>query len=107
MGFIFRWNIDENQSQFLFVMFKLWTNKNHSYKHNEQINNQNIDNSECFVVKFVKIYPKMTSQFFWERYGFGWLYRDLFLHVAILLARYCIAEYSHDFSLFSRSTGYM
>jgi hypothetical protein len=25
------------------------------YKHNEQINNQNIDNSECFGVKFVKI----------------------------------------------------
>ena len=32
------------------------------YKHNEQINNQNIDNSECFGVKFVKIYPEMTSQ---------------------------------------------
>ena len=65
-------------------MFKLWTNKNHSYKHNEQINNQHykhneqinnqhykhneqinnqhIDNSECFGVKFVKIYPEMTSQ---------------------------------------------
>ena len=37
-------------------------NKNHSYKHNEQINSQNIDNSECFGVKFVKIYPEMTSQ---------------------------------------------
>jgi hypothetical protein len=35
-------------------------NKNHSYKHNEQINSQNIDNSECFGVKFVKIYPEMT-----------------------------------------------
>ena len=35
-------------------MLKLCTNKNHSYKHNEQINNQNIDNSECFDVKFVK-----------------------------------------------------
>jgi hypothetical protein len=34
-------------------MFKLCTNKNHSYKHNEQINNQNIDNSECFGVKLV------------------------------------------------------
>jgi hypothetical protein len=44
-------------------MFKLCTNKNHSYKHNEQINNQNIDNSECFGVKFVKIYPEMTSQY--------------------------------------------
>jgi hypothetical protein len=38
------------------------SNKNHSYKHNEQINSQNIDNSECFGVKFVKIYPEMTSQ---------------------------------------------
>ena len=54
-------------------MFKLCTNKNHSYKHNEQINSQNIDNSECFGVKFVKIYPEMT----------------FFLHVAILLATYC------------------
>jgi hypothetical protein len=38
------------------------TNKNHSYKHNEQINKQNIDNSECLGVKFVKIYPEITSQ---------------------------------------------
>ena len=45
-----------------FVMFKLCTNKNHSYRQNEQINSQNIDNSECFGVKFVKIYPEMTSQ---------------------------------------------
>ena len=43
-------------------MEKLCTNKNHSYKHNEQINKQNIDNSECFGVKFVKIYQEMTSQ---------------------------------------------
>jgi hypothetical protein len=42
-------------------MEKLCTNKNHSYKHNEQINKQNID-SECLGVKFVKIYPEMTSQ---------------------------------------------
>jgi hypothetical protein len=41
---------------------KVCTNKNHSYKHNEQINKQNIDNFECFGVKFVKIYPEMTSQ---------------------------------------------
>ena len=54
--------MQENQSQFLFVMFKLCTNKNHSYKNNEQINSQNIDNSECFGVKCVKIYPEMTSQ---------------------------------------------
>ena len=41
-------------------MEKLCTNKNRSYKHNEQINKQNIDN--VFGVKFVKIYPEMTSQ---------------------------------------------
>jgi hypothetical protein len=35
-------------------MFKLCTNKYHSYKHNEQINNQNTDNSECFGVNFFK-----------------------------------------------------
>jgi hypothetical protein len=29
---------------------------------NEQINSQNIDNSECFGVKFVKIYPEI---WFW------------------------------------------
>jgi hypothetical protein len=46
-------------------MFKLYTNKNHSYKHNEQINSQNIDNSECFGVKFVKIYPDFTI-IFWK-----------------------------------------
>ena len=47
-------------------MFKLCTNKNHSYKHNEQIYNQNIDNSECFGVKFAKIYTEMTSHYFFE-----------------------------------------
>ena len=36
-------------------------------KHNVQINNQNINNSECFGVKFVKIYPEMTSQYFFEK----------------------------------------
>jgi hypothetical protein len=41
-------------------MEKLCTNKNHSYKYNEQINKQNIDNSECLCVKFVKIYPEIT-----------------------------------------------
>jgi hypothetical protein len=35
-------------------MEKVCTDKNHSYKHNEQINKQNIDNFECFGVKFVK-----------------------------------------------------
>ena len=43
-------------------MFILCTNKNHSYKHNEQITNQDTDNTECFGVKFVEIYPEMTSQ---------------------------------------------
>jgi hypothetical protein len=33
-----------------------------------QINNQNIDNSECLGVKFVKIYLEMT---FLLKYGFG------------------------------------
>jgi hypothetical protein len=48
-------------------MEKLCTNKNHSYKHNEQINKQNIENSECFGVKYVKI--DFTIIFF--KYGFG------------------------------------
>ena len=52
-------------------MFKLCTNKNHSYQHNEQINNHNIDNAECLGVTFVKIYPEMTSQQFFEKYGLG------------------------------------
>ena len=42
-------------------MEKVCTNKNHSYKLNEQINKQCIDNFECFGVKFVKIYPEITS----------------------------------------------
>ena len=43
-------------------MFKLCTNENYSHNHNEQINNQNINNSEYFSEKFVKIYPEMTTQ---------------------------------------------
>jgi hypothetical protein len=43
-------------------MENLCTNKKHSYKHNEQINKQNIDISECFGVKYAKIYPEMTNQ---------------------------------------------
>jgi hypothetical protein len=43
-------------------MEKLYKNKKHWYKHNEQINKQNIDNSEYFGVKYVKIYLEMTSQ---------------------------------------------
>jgi hypothetical protein len=31
-------------------MEKLCTNKNHSYKHNEQINKQIIDDSECVPI---------------------------------------------------------
>ena len=47
-------------------MFRLCTYKNHSYKHNEQISSQYIDNAECVGVKCVKIYPEMTSQYFWS-----------------------------------------
>ena len=53
-------------------MKKLCTNKNHPYKHNVQINKQNIDNSECFGVKYVENYPQMTSQYFFEQIWF-WL----------------------------------
>ena len=35
-------------------MEKLCTNKNHSYKHNEQINKQNIDNSE-WLITFIEM----------------------------------------------------
>jgi len=39
-----------------------------------------MDNFECFGVKFVKIYPEMTSQYFFlKKYGFGWLYSDFFV----------------------------
>jgi hypothetical protein len=58
-------------------MGKLCTNKNRSYKHNEQINKQNIDNSECFGVKFVKIYPEMTSQYFFEKICFFFTFPKL------------------------------
>jgi c-di-AMP phosphodiesterase-like protein len=40
-------------------MEKLCTNKIHSYKHNEQINKQNIDNSDSLGVKYVKIHSKL------------------------------------------------
>jgi hypothetical protein len=36
------------------------------------VDNQNIDNSECFGVKFVKIYPEITSQYVFEKIRF-WL----------------------------------
>ena len=53
LGYIFQLKINPKNKK---------SGKNHSYKHNEQINKQNIDNSECFGVKYVKIYPEMTSQ---------------------------------------------
>ena len=62
MTLIFLYIPTKNKSLKLKIIEKLCTNKNHSYKHNEQINNQNIDNSECFGVKYVKLYPEMTSQ---------------------------------------------
>ena len=46
----------------LTIMEKLCTNKNNSYKDNEQIHKQNRYNSKCFGVKFVKIYPEMISR---------------------------------------------
>jgi hypothetical protein len=42
-------------------MEKLCTNKKHSYKHNEQIHKQNIDNSEYFGEIIFNIYPEITS----------------------------------------------
>ena len=54
-------------------MEKLCTNKNHSYKHNEQINNQNIDNSECVGVKKIKTIQIRLHNIFWKKYGFGYI----------------------------------
>ena len=62
MTLIFLYISTKDKSQKLTILFKLCTNKNHSDKHSEQINNQDIDNSECFGVQFAKIYPEMTSQ---------------------------------------------
>ena len=64
-------------------MENLCTNKNHSYKHIEQINKQNIDNSECFSVKYVKIYPEMTSQYFFEKIWFQLIIQGFFLNFRI------------------------
>jgi hypothetical protein len=83
-------NIQENQSQFLFVMFKLCANKNHSYKHNWQINKQNIDNSECFGVKYVKIYPEMTDLFFAE------IYRIIKVNFYLLCLNYIQIKITHN-----------
>ena len=45
-------------------MERLCTNKNHSYKHNEQINKQNIDNSERFGVNMLKFIQNNFTIFF-------------------------------------------
>ena len=55
MTLIFLYISTKNKSQKLTILFKLRTNKNQSYTHNEQIHNQNIGNSECFGVKCFKI----------------------------------------------------
>jgi hypothetical protein len=47
-----------------------------------------MDNSECFGLKFVKIYPEMTSEYFFEKIWF-WLIIGIFLHAPILLTTYC------------------
>jgi NADPH-dependent 7-cyano-7-deazaguanine reductase QueF len=39
----------------------IWSFRDEGAFH-EAVTNQNIDNSECFGVTFVKIYPEMTSQ---------------------------------------------
>ena len=70
----------------------MYVNKNHSYKHNEQINKQNIDNSECFDVTFVNIHPEMTSQ-----YMVLVDYIGIFLHFRILLTDDYICVYMKSY----------
>jgi len=53
-------------------MFKLYANKNHPCRHDERMNNQNINDSECFGVEFVEVCPEVTSQWFFEEMWF-WL----------------------------------
>jgi hypothetical protein len=50
-----------------------------------------MDNSECFGVKVVKIYPVMTSQYFFGKNMVLVDYIGIFLHAPILLATYCIS----------------
>jgi hypothetical protein len=50
-------------------MEKLCTSENHSYKHHEQINKQNIDNSECFGVNDFTM-KKFKIWFWLIIYGF-------------------------------------
>jgi hypothetical protein len=64
-------------------MEKLCTNKNHSYKHNEQINKQNIDNSKCFGVKYVKIYPE--------------IYRKIKVNFYLLCLNYVQIKITHNY----------
>jgi hypothetical protein len=78
-------------------MFKLCTNKNHSYKHNEQLNNQNIDNSECVGVKNFKVYPDTTSQYFFEKNMVLVDYIGICLHTPILCVRMSIQNYRFIF----------
>jgi hypothetical protein len=63
-------------------MEKLCTSENHSYKHHEQINKQNIDNSECFGVNDFTM-KKFKIWFWLIIYGFFW-------HFPILLTDDCI-----------------
>ena len=45
----------------------------------------------------LKSIQKWLHNNFLKKYGFGWLYRIFFLHVAILLATYCIYIYIYYF----------
>jgi hypothetical protein len=73
-------------------MEKLCTNKNHSYKDNEQINKQNIDNSECFGVKFVKIYSEMTSQYIFEKRWFWLIIEGFFFYISQYFRQMTVAR---------------
>ena len=42
-----------------------------------------MDNSECFGVKFVKIYPEMTSQYFLKKIWFWLITKDYFRWVKV------------------------
>ena len=67
-------------------MEKLCTNKNHSYKHNEQIKKQNIDNSECFGVRILS--RNEFTIIFWKNMVLV-DYIGIFLHFRILLTDDC------------------
>ena len=67
-------------------MGKLCTNKNRSYKHNEQINKQNIDNSECFSVKYVKNLSRNDFTIIFFKNVF-------FLRFPILLTEDCMCNF--------------